>query len=104
MRASLFVLLLAETSFAFNMPSFRGTLTSHSECASRSSSYMVFELPGAASPWSWNTDSKPEIMYEGGSRVEFLMETIHLTKRRVSGSVIVDAPAKDVWACITDYE
>ena len=32
------------------------------------------------------------------------MESLHLTKRRVSGSVVVDAPADAVWATVTDYE
>ena len=65
---------------------------------------MLLELPRAASPFGWGAAPQPEVIYEGRSRIDFLMESVHLTKRRVSGSVTVDAPADDVWACITDYE
>lgn len=65
---------------------------------------MLLELPRAADPWRWGSAARPEVIYEGRTRIDFLMETLHLTKRRVSGSVTVDASADDVWSCITDYE
>ena len=45
-----------------------------------------------------------EVLYESGTPVDFLMETLHLTKRRVSGGVLVRAPPAAVWSVITDYE
>merc|ERR1719231_1896925 len=36
--------------------------------------------------------------------VDFFMETLHITKRRVSGGVLVRASADAVWSVITDFE
>jgi len=72
--------------------------------SSRSASpEMLLQLP-RSEPWGWGPAAQPELIYEGRTKINFLMETIHLTKRRVSGSVTVDAPAQEVWACLTDYE
>jgi len=69
-----------------------------------STARMVLELPRLPGlpvpPWA----ARPEIIYEGRSRIEYLMETIHLTKRRVSGSISIDAPARVVWDLCTAYE
>ena len=66
---------------------------------------MLLELPRAATPWGvWSSSPQTETIYEGANRISFLMESLHLTKRRVSGSVVVDAPADAVWATVTDYE
>jgi carbon monoxide dehydrogenase subunit G len=48
--------------------------------------------------------SKPEVLREDGTPVDFLLESLHLTKRRVSGGVRVRAPPEAVWAVLTDYE
>jgi len=67
---------------------------------------MLLELPRPAA-WGgapWGAVPQQEVMMEGGSRITFAMENLHLTKRRVSGSVVVDAPAEAVWATVTDYE
>lgn len=71
---------------------------------SQSRPQMVLELPGLpllAPPWA---AARPEIIWEGRSRIEYLMETLHLTKRRVSGSINIDAPADVVWDLCTAYE
>ena len=47
---------------------------------------------------------RPEVLYEQGTRVDFLLETLHLTKRRVSGGVLVQASPEAVWDVLTDYE
>jgi carbon monoxide dehydrogenase subunit G len=47
---------------------------------------------------------RPEVLYEQGTRVDFQMETLHLTKRRVSGGVLVKAAPDAVWNVLTDYE
>merc|ERR1719324_136743 len=46
----------------------------------------------------------PESIAEGDTRIDYQMERIHLTKRRVSGGIIVEAPPEAVWACLTAYE
>merc|ERR1719488_147394 len=46
----------------------------------------------------------PEVLYEGGTPVDFQLETLHLTKRRVSGGVLVSASPEAIWSVITDYE
>ena len=48
--------------------------------------------------------ARPETLYESGTPVDFLLETLHITKRRVSGGVLVRAPADAVWSVLTDYE
>merc|ERR1719217_468849 len=45
-----------------------------------------------------------EVLREGGNAVDFQLETLHLTKRRVSGGVLVRAPPDAIWSVITDYE
>ena len=45
-----------------------------------------------------------EVLREDGKRVDFTMESVHLTKRRVSGGVSIDASPEAVWSVITDYE
>merc|ERR1719247_1099474 len=47
---------------------------------------------------------RPEVLYEQGTRVDFLLETLHLTKRRVSGGILVQSSPEEVWAVLTDYE
>ena len=47
---------------------------------------------------------RPEVLYEQGTRVDFLLETLHLTKRRVSGGVLVQASPEAVWDVLTHYE
>merc|ERR1719409_1900602 len=46
----------------------------------------------------------PESIAEGDTRIDYQMERIHLTKRRVSGGIVVEAPPEAVWACLTAYE
>lgn len=36
--------------------------------------------------------------------MDFQLETLHLTKRRVSGGVLVRASPEAIWSVITDYE
>jgi len=60
-----------------------------------------FGLPGfPGSPAS----ERPEILYEGGTAIDFTMETLHITKRRVSGGVLVRAPPEAIWRVLTAYE
>ena len=48
--------------------------------------------------------SQPETIFEGGARVEYQMENIHLTKRRCSGGIDIDAPAEAIWSVLTAWE
>ena len=54
---------------------------------------MALELPGSSfrtlSPFGGLFRANPEVLYESGTRVDLLMETLHLTKRRVSGGCVV---------------
>ena len=53
----------------------------------------------------WNPFApRAERIREGGCEVDFRMEIVHLTKRRVSGGVAIAAPAADVWRAVTSYE
>ena len=68
---------------------------------------MVFGLRapsalGAGLPFM--PQQQREVLYEGSSAIDFQMEVLHLTKRRVSGGVLVQAPPEAVWSIITDYE
>ena len=47
--------------------------------------------------------ARPETLYESGTPVDFLLETLHITKRRVRRCA-VRAPADAVWSVLTDYE
>lgn len=47
---------------------------------------------------------RPEVLIEQGTRVDFQLETLHLTKRRVSGGVLVKASPDAVWDVLTAYE
>jgi len=46
----------------------------------------------------------PEVLYENGVPVDFHMQTLHLTKRRVSGGISVPAGPEATWAVLTAYE
>ena len=68
---------------------------------------MVFGLnPPASSSGLFPPLFSPrsEVLYEGGTPIDFTLETLHLTKRRVSGGVLVRAPPEDIWSVITNYE
>ena len=67
---------------------------------------MVFGMtpPASASLFPPLFSPKRETLYEDGVAVDFQVETLHLTKRRVSGGVLVRAPADAIWDVITNYE
>merc|ERR1719460_3145098 len=68
---------------------------------------MVFGLNPPAGAGSFLPplfQPKSEVLREGGNAVDFQLETLHLTKRRVSGGVLVRAPPDAIWSVITDYE
>ena len=46
----------------------------------------------------------PERLREGGTWIDYQMESLHLTRRRVSGGIVVEAPAQDIWDVLTAYE
>mgnify|MGYP006155304155 CR=1 FL=1 len=52
----------------------------------------------------WAGSKRPEVLREGGTSVDFTMETLGITKRRVSGGVLVDASPEAIWEVITAYE
>ncbi len=54
--------------------------------------------------WDPSAPPKKEVLYEGRTQVDFQMETLHLTKRRVSGGVQVDASPQAIWEVLTAYE
>ena len=59
-------------------------------------------LPGVGALFGGG--SGPEVLYEGGQPIDFQMETLHITKRRCSGGLLISAPPEDIWSVITDYE
>ena len=71
---------------------------------------MVFQLPRPPLPSLWPGSSaaggrvRDEVLYEGGTAVDFRMENLALTRRRVSGGVLVRAPPEAIWDVLTDYE
>jgi len=74
--------------------------------ARSAASAMVLNMPLPPSPLSFAPWMKqqPERLREGGTEVDFMMEAVHLTKRRVSGGVLVNTPAAPLWRCLTSYE
>lgn len=64
---------------------------------------MVLEMPVEGLPFGRRA-ARPETIMEGRHRIEFTMEALHFTKRRVSGSISIDAPAMAIWDAITAYE
>lgn len=95
-------LLLPASALSF-APS--GLSSSRAPAAARSfSPRMVLGLPRPpALPFAWGA-AAPEVIYEGRNRIEYLVEIIHLTKRRISGSIAIDAPPHAVWTVCTAYE
>jgi len=68
---------------------------------------MVFDLAAplrGSSPWSALRGAQPETMFEDGYRIDFTMETLHLTKRRCSGGISVRSSPEAIWRVITAYE
>ena len=66
---------------------------------------MLLELPRTGTNSFWPPrDGQPEVMYDGGYRVDFELETLHLTKRRCSGGITVRASPDAIWRVITAYE
>merc|ERR1719183_2211152 len=63
---------------------------------------MPGTMPGVGALFGGSTGL--EVLYEGRQAVDFQMETLHLTKRRCSGGVLIDASPEDIWAVITDYD
>lgn len=45
-----------------------------------------------------------EKLSEGDARVDFLLERLHLTKRRVSGGIDIEASPQSIWSTLTDFE
>merc|ERR1719231_252818 len=64
-------------------------------------SMVALGRPG--SPWTL-AGPRVESMMEGGHRIDFLMESLHLTKRRCSGGISVRASPESIWDVITAYE
>jgi carbon monoxide dehydrogenase subunit G len=60
--------------------------------------------PSLGGLWPSGRSAGPEVLYEGGTNVDFHMETLHLTKRRVSGGVLVHAAPGTIWDVLTHYE
>jgi len=90
-----------------------GPAVGRSTVASRHGAAPAMALGlGRASPFGVPTpfgsllggSQQPEVLYESGTPVDFQMETLHLTKRRVSGGVLVRATPEAIWAVLTDYE
>jgi carbon monoxide dehydrogenase subunit G len=100
---------LALVSVGFS-PATRSTpAASHAACSAscaRSSPRMVLGLPMPPTPWgAWpGTGMGPERLRDGGTWIDYQMESLHLTKRRVSGGIVVEAPAQDIWDVLTAYE
>ena len=101
------LLLLGVTSTAtfralpVGAPSAAAISTRHAASA------MILGLPvPPANPFSLlpGQSARPEVLREGATSVDFLLETQGLAKRRVSGGVLVPAAPDAVWSVLTDYE
>ena len=92
-------LLLASAGFA---PTLRTPGGASSRVAH--SPRMILGLPGTASgPWPF-ASSQPERLREGDAWIDFQMESLGLTRRRVSGGIVVEAPPAAIWSVLTAYE
>lgn len=65
---------------------------------------MILGLPRPPSIGLWPSSAASEVLYEAGARVDFTMEKVAITKRRVSGGLLVNAPPEAIWQTITNYE
>eukprot|EP00316_Scyphosphaera_apsteinii_P008996 CAMPEP_0119313218 /NCGR_PEP_ID=MMETSP1333-20130426/28301_1 /TAXON_ID=418940 /ORGANISM="Scyphosphaera apsteinii, Strain RCC1455" /LENGTH=244 /DNA_ID=CAMNT_0007318005 /DNA_START=26 /DNA_END=760 /DNA_ORIENTATION=+ len=87
-----------------------GRVSLHRGQSVSSSLSMLLELPlsprspraGLRPVWPGTTGS--ETLWEGDARIDFHMKVVHLTKRRISGGISVDAPAESLWSCLTAFE
>lgn len=95
---------LLTTSSSFSAASTRANFgAQRAQLSPRMALGLGSASPFGASPFSLFSPS-PEVLYESGTRVDLLIETLHITKRRVSGGCVVRAPPEDIWAVVTDYE
>ena len=67
---------------------------------------MVLGLPRPPTPFGmWPTQpSGPERLFEGGTWIDYQMESLHITKRRVSGGIVVETACDNIWDVLTAYE
>ena len=67
---------------------------------------MVLGLPRPPTPFAgWPMAGRgPERLRDGGTWIDYQMESLHITKRRVSGGIVVEAPAQAIWDVLTAYE
>ena len=67
---------------------------------------MVLGLPSPPTgAWPFAASSgRPERLREGDAWIDYQMESVGLTKRRVSGGITVEAPAEAIWRVLTAYE
>lgn len=78
---------------------------SPSRDARSSAPSMLLELRSSVPFGLWGGSSnRPEVLYEDGVPVDFHMETLHMTKRRVSGGILVPASPEALWQVLTAYE
>jgi len=60
-------------------------------------------LPGMGNVFGGSAG--PEVLYDGGTPVDFEMETVHITKRRCSGGVLLRHTSPEaIWKVLTNYE
>ena len=90
-------------------PRSRAAVAAAAATTRAASASMLFELRapvggGLIPPLFGAGRDAPEVLYENGVPVDFHMQTLHLTKRRVSGGIMVPAGPEATWAVLTAYE
>ena len=65
---------------------------------------MALELPSIPGGFGWGGSKEQTVMYEAGLPVDFVMEKVSFTRRRVSGGVLVRATPEQIWSVLTAYE
>jgi len=98
------VLILLQPGAWVGQPPYGALTGSHSPARSRPVAVLTGRGAFAPSPFGWLAPAQPEKLYEGSAHVDFLLERVHLTKRRVSGGIHIDAAPPSIWRTLTDFE
>lgn len=103
MPSSFAMLLVGAVGFA---PTLRPLVSRGAHSRAAAQPRMVLGLPSPPSgAWPFAASSgRPERLREGDAWIDYQMENVGLTKRRVSGGITVEAPAESIWRVLTAYE
>lgn len=104
MTSSFTMLLVSAVGFAPTLHP-RVSRSAQSRAASQPGMVLGLPSPPGLGAWPFGAASKgPERLREGDAWIDYEMESIGLTKRRVSGGITVEASAESIWRVLTAYE